>query len=203
MKPGIVNPNAAQVRSLQKERGIVLVTALLILVVLTLLSVSMFRTFGLSERIAGNTREKQRAFHAAQSAMQYAEWWLTQGNGSAGTTCSGLLTADGTTPTTQVCNNAMTAPQTAAVPWQTSSGASLGVAYTPPGMTVAAAGQAGAYAASARFYITPLGADPADSTGNSQLYQISAMSTGGNNVAASVVQSVYSIKTGVVDAGGL
>jgi type IV pilus assembly protein PilX len=200
MKPGIVNPNAAQVRSLQKERGIVLVTALLILVVLTLLSVSMFRTFGLSERIAGNTREKQRAFHAAQSAMQYAEWWLTQGNGSAGTTCSSLLTADGATPTTQVCNNAMTASQTAAVPWQTSSGTSLGVAYTPPGMTVAAAGQAGAYAASARFYITPLGAD---ATGLSQLYQISAMSTGGNSVAASVVQSVYAIKTGVVDAGGL
>ena len=44
-----------------RQRGMVLVTSLLLLVVVTLLAVSMFRSFGLDEKIAGNLREKQRA----------------------------------------------------------------------------------------------------------------------------------------------
>src|SRR5205807_8509264 len=42
-----------------RQRGMVLVTALLLLVVVTLLAVGMFRSFGLDEKIAGNVREKQ------------------------------------------------------------------------------------------------------------------------------------------------
>jgi len=36
----------------------------------------MFRGFGLEERITGNAREKQHAFYAAQTALQYAEQQL-------------------------------------------------------------------------------------------------------------------------------
>ena len=41
----------------------------------------MFRSFGLDEKIAGNMREKHRALTAAETAEQYAEWWLSNGNG--------------------------------------------------------------------------------------------------------------------------
>ena len=41
-----------------RERGMALISAILLLLVLTILSVGMFRSFGLQERIAGNTREK-------------------------------------------------------------------------------------------------------------------------------------------------
>ena len=182
------------------EKGIVLVSAMLILVVLTILSVSMFRNYGLQERIAGNTREKQRAFNVAQSALQYGEWWLAQGNGGAGSACTSLLDANATTPTTQICSNAMTSAQTAAVPWKSASAADFGVAYVPPNLTVASPGQVDAYSSAPRFYITPLGLDP---SGKLQLYQVSAMGYGGNSTAVTVVQSVYAIKSGVVDAGGL
>jgi len=40
------------------QRGMVLITALLLLIVVTILAVGMFRSFGLDEKIAGNTREK-------------------------------------------------------------------------------------------------------------------------------------------------
>ena len=64
------------------DRGYTLVVGLLLLVVLTLFAIGMFRSFGLQEKIAANTRDKQRALEAAQSALQYGEWWLGQGNGS-------------------------------------------------------------------------------------------------------------------------
>ena len=65
------------------QRGVALVTSLLLLVIITILALSMFRSFGTQERIAGNLREKERALHAADSAQQYAEWWLLQSNNTA------------------------------------------------------------------------------------------------------------------------
>jgi len=73
---------------------------MLVLLMLTSTRVAMFRSFGLQERIAGNTREKQHAFQAAQSALQFGEWWLIQGNANTGHCLLGALAA------TQVCSNA-------------------------------------------------------------------------------------------------
>ena len=64
------------------QRGLVLVTSLLLLVVVTILAIGMFRSFGLDEKIAGNVREKQRALHAAEGAQAYAEWWVSQAGGA-------------------------------------------------------------------------------------------------------------------------
>ena len=182
-----------------RERGIVLISALIVLVLMTILSISMFKSFGLQERIAGNTREKQRAFQAAQSTLKYGEQWLAQGNGGTGTPCSAILNANATPPTTQVCSNALSSSQTFSIPWQ-SGGADIGVQYTPPGMTVTTSGGVNTYAGTPRAYITALGQD---STGLAQLYQVTAMAYGGNANAVAVVQSVYAIKNGVIDVGGL
>ena len=186
-------------RNVRKEKGIVLVTALLILLVMTVLAVSMFRNYGLQERIAGNSREKQRAFHAAQSALQYGEYWLAQGNGGAGSACSTLLDANATPATIQICSNQLTASQIAAVPWKSASSADIGVSYAPPSFSVSTSGGTSTYAITPRLYISPLGLDP---SGLRELYSVSAMGYGGNATAVSVVQSVYSIKSGVIDAGG-
>ncbi|MBC7414173.1 MAG: pilus assembly protein PilX [Herminiimonas sp.] len=182
-----------------RQQGIVLVTALLILIVLTVLAVSMFRNYGLQERIAGNMREKQRAFHAAQTALQYGEYWLAQGNGGSGTACSTLLDANATTPTTQICSNALSATQVASVPWKSNANADIGVNYAPPSLTVSTVGGTSSYAITPRFYISPLGLDL---SGLREIYSVTAMGYGGNSTAVSVVQSVYSIKSGVIDAGG-
>ena len=64
----------------RRERGMALITGLLLLLVVTIIAMSMFRSFGMQEKIAGNTREKDRALNAAISAQQYAESWLLSGS---------------------------------------------------------------------------------------------------------------------------
>src|SRR5215468_12550182 len=79
------------------QQGMALVSSMLLLLIITILVVSMFRSFTIQEKIAGNVREKQRALHAAESAEQYAEWWLTFGNNLAAgaVTCgAGVLDAN-------------------------------------------------------------------------------------------------------------
>jgi len=181
------------------QQGIVLATALIILMVMSVLAVSMMRNFGSLERIADNTRDKQRAFNAAQNSLQYAEWWLTQGNGGAGAPCSGMLVATAA----QVCSNALVSTTASAtnaqlvdVPWKTSDGRALGVDYTPPNM--ATTGGADSYASGTRWYVTSLGVDP---TASLQLYQVSAMAYGGALTSVAVVQSVYGVRTNIINAG--
>lgn len=180
------------------HRGIVLISALLVLIVMSILAVSMFRNYGLQERIAGNMREKQRAFHAAQNALQFGEYWLSQGNGGAGAVCSGLVDANAAPSSIQICSNGLTPAQVQSVPWKDTSSADIGMSYAPPTLTVSTSGGTSSYAITPRFYITPLGLDP---SGLRELYSVAGMGYGGNSTAVSVVQSVYSIKSGVVDAG--
>ena len=115
-----------------KQRGLVLVTSLLMLVVVTLLAVAMFRSFGTDEKIAGNTREKHRALNAAETAEQAAEAWLANGNGVVAVNCTAVLIY----PASQICNSTM---QTANVdptvlPW------AAGVSYTAPMMVTGSTG---------------------------------------------------------------
>jgi len=79
-------------RTSARQRGMVLVVSMLLLVVVTLLAVAMFRSMGVGAKIAGNVREKQRALHAAESAEQYAVNWLSSN------------AANGTLPQPTVCN---------------------------------------------------------------------------------------------------
>ena len=58
------------------QQGMVLITTLLLLLVVTILALAMFRGVGMESRIAGNTLDKQRALQGAESAQQFAEQWL-------------------------------------------------------------------------------------------------------------------------------
>lgn len=169
-----------------------LVSAILILLVLTILSVGMFRSFGLQERIAGNTREKQRATHSAEAAQTYAEWWLSvnQGiNATTGSSCSSSTTLTAAT----VCTNALTS-FTATSSW------SVAPSYQPPNMNVGSAGSGSAgtadyYTQAPQYYITFLGSAPYNLTKNGgatiNAYQVDGMSYGGNTNTVSVVESTY------------
>ena len=176
------------------ERGFVLVVALLFLLVLTLLAVALFRSGGLQERIAGNTREKQRALEAAQSALQYGEWWLGQANRGTGANCNAVTSANVLTQM-QVCSNALTNPAT--LPW------AIRADYLPPSMTVSSGGGLSAngdinYQAQPGLYISYLGLS---ANGTAQLYQVTAFGYGGSATTAAVVQSTYQMTTSVKDLG--
>lgn len=187
-------------RTARSQSGIALITALIFLVVITIVGMTMFKGFLLQERIARNTREKQRAFQAAQSTLKYAEKWLNRGDGSNPGTCNSLVNADTAPDSVVICSNALTNAQLTSIPWTVSGTTTdLGYNHTPPGMTVQSGpGGVNTYAVIPRFYISPLGLDP---TGTQFLYQVSAMAQGASAASDVVVQSVYGVQSSVVDAG--
>ena len=177
------------------QRGVVLVSSLLLLLVVTIMALSMFRSFGIQEKIAGNMREKQRALQAAVTAEQFAEYWLTTptGTGTASTSCSTLM--DGTTGQGQICStqppNVLPDFATLPVPWQ------IGVTFTPTHMLIAGPGVQNTpvnptYASAPTFYISDLGPDASEP---GEVYQIDAVGYGGNSNTEAVVESTYAVST--------
>jgi len=59
--------------SLQTQAGVVLVVSLIILLLLTIIGLSAMQTTALEEKMAGNLRDKDLAFQAAESALRVAE----------------------------------------------------------------------------------------------------------------------------------
>lgn len=175
----------------------VLITSLLLLLILTMLALSMFRSYGVEERIAGNTRDKQRARSAAISAQQFAETWLSTNTPPLKTTCAGIVQSTGALP---ICDTAL-ADFTSPVPWAT------GVTYTQftsnvvnsvsnvvksSNATGDTAANAASYYASPMFYITDLGALPGCAAGG-EVYQIDALGYGGTASTVAVVESIYTV----------
>jgi len=177
-----------------EQRGIVLVSSLLLLLVVTIIALSMFRSFGIQEKIAGNMREKQRALQAAVSVQQYAEWWLSNnGSGTPSTPCSALLSAN--LNEGQICSNQLPViTSVTSVPW--GGTAPIGVTYTPPGMLVGSSTSSTilnpTYAAAPTFYISDMGAS-ADASIPGEIYQIDAVGYGGNSNTVAVVESTYAV----------
>jgi type IV pilus assembly protein PilX len=181
------------------QRGIVLVSSLLLLLVVTIIALSMFRSFGIQEKIAGNTREKQRALQAAMSAQQYAEWWLSSnGATSAPVACTTpLLNANLVQP--QICSNKL--PSVVAdvtqVPWGGTT-AKIGVTYTPTNMQISSTPNNTilnpSYYDAPTFYISDMGAS-FDPNIPGEIYQIDAVGYGGNANTVAVVESTYAVYT--------
>lgn len=59
-----------------KQRGSVLIISLLIMLVLTILGVSGMKTSLLEEKMAGNLRDSQLAFQAAEATLKQAEQYI-------------------------------------------------------------------------------------------------------------------------------
>jgi len=184
----------------RRERGVALIAALLILIVITILGMAMFRSYGLQQKIGGNTREKSRAFNAALASQDFAEWYLTSNNGAnstATTTCSGINAATVTTP--MVCSNPI--PTTVSQPdtW----GAAF--TYTPtPGSGPAfstTAGTQGSYSQVPQFYISYLGAAGTGTAyvaplgQNRTLFQVDAAGWAGTSQTVAVVESAYTVSS--------
>lgn len=169
-----------------KQGGMALVAALLLLLVLTMLGVGMFRSFGLQEHIAGNTRERQRALHAAAVAQSYGEWWLTSDKGANAQ--QGISCATGVATAPQICNQALVNP--VSVPWTTA------VSYIPTGMKTgtANAGFTDNYINPPNFYIQWVSGFYDKTSGASvNNYLVDASGYAGTTTAAAVVESSFTV----------
>jgi type IV pilus assembly protein PilX len=189
------------------QRGMVLISSLLMLLVVTILALAIFRNYGMEEKIAGNQREKERALHAAESAQQYAEWWLSSGLGTTTPIICDSVVAVTTPASGQVCANTLptivTNGNVANLPWQV-SGANVGVSYAPPNMIMNTAGGVNTYYQTPLFYISYLGLTASSTTSNYQLlYQVDAVGYGGSSNAVAVVESTYYVTSGVCNLGAI
>jgi type IV pilus assembly protein PilX len=188
--------NMQQFRPPARQLGLVMISALLLLLVATILAAAMFRSFGTQEKIAGNLREKERAMHAAVTAQQYAEWFLQSGQAPVAGVCNSLI--DSTAAV--VCSNALAANvianpalwpgQVRYLPPNPASSTSqqfMEVAPTTPGV--------GTYSSKPIFYIADLGpSNPPLPSG--EIFQIDAAASGGTADTVAVVESTYLIVAG-------
>ncbi len=185
------------------QRGVVLVASLLLLIVVTIMALSMFRSFGIGERIAGNMREKQRALQAAESAQVYAETWLIANATGASVNCAGPL--DANLGQGLICANTMPALELVGVvkatdpsTWKV-AGASVKTTYKPTGMITATVASVTnltnpTYFDKPGFYISDLGTS-GDPSIPGEIYQVDAYGYGGNSTTVAVVESTYAVYT--------
>ena len=176
-------------------RGFALITALLMLVILTLLGVSMMSGVSLQEKMSGNSREKTRAFEAAQAALQYAENTLFQ-IGFAPQPVSACAVY--TVPGTMVGQSVTVCPQSMPLnnPTQVSAGAwtsGQGISFTPAEIHVSTTGGSNVYFSSPQYYVQYAGTDVAS---GGAIYNIYAQASGGNESSVAVVHSVVLITNG-------
>jgi type IV pilus assembly protein PilX len=197
--------NTATIPVRHSQRGVVLVSSLLLLLVVTIMALSMFRSFGIQEKLAGNMREKQRALQAAVSAEQFAETWLiTNAATNAPVACGSVLNANAGLG--QICSNKLWVSDPTyltTLPWQIGA-AFVGVTYTPTGMNVGTASASNAIATYFRaptFYISDAGAS-ADPNVPGEVYQIDAVGYGGIGNTAAVVESTYAVYSSSSNRGG-
>jgi type IV pilus assembly protein PilX len=184
------------------QRGVVLVTSLLLLLVVTIMALSMFRSFGIQEKIAGNMREKQRALQAAESAQVYAEQWLISNSATVPVVCAGQVNAN--LGQGQICSNKLwtVVPNVAIVPWQILN-VNVGVTYLPTNMNVGAASASNpnSYFSVPSFYISDAGVS-ADPSVPGEVFQIDAVGYGGNGNTAAIVESTFAVYSSSSNRGG-
>ena len=182
----------------RRQRGIALIAAILVLLVVTILGMAMFRSYGLQQRLGGNTREKLGALAMAMAAQNFAEFSLTTNNGAnalATTNCSGNKTIAPGNPSGLefVCLNAIPSTVTQPDTW----GASF--TYQVPNVNTTA-GTAGSYAQYPQFYVTYLGSPNGtnvpviDQSGDIHvMYKVDAVGWGSTPQSVAVVESSFKV----------
>lgn len=186
------------------ESGYILVVSLVVMILLAIIALSLLGSNTIQELLAGNLSEKTRALQAANSALNYAEGWVTQ-NPSAGIAC----TAGTTSTIPVVCNINSPAPGTldpndlAVSITNDPTSSAIGTIFQPPGMTVSTSGGSNTVYQLPRYYIQYVGL-VADSAGTvtGSLYKITAAGYGGNANAVAIVQAYYRVYSQATDIMG-
>ncbi|WP_445366350.1 pilus assembly PilX family protein [Methylomonas sp. BW4-1] len=160
-----------------KQTGAVLVVALIMLMLLTIIGVTGTNVTSLEEKMAGNMRDRNLAFQAAESALQGGETWLN----THAYTCS--KAAGRFNPRDNDCNSATaeTSEVWDSISWDDNDS----VLYT---------GVLSNLSANPRYIIEDLGCLPAPAAcPGKHNYRITARATGGTADTIVMLQSIYQI----------
>lgn len=171
----------------QRQKGAVLVVGLLFLVMLTLIGVTAMSTGIMDERMAGNSRDFNLAFQAAEAALRDGELYIQKS----------ISPASGFSST---CANGLCQPPTNSIPWYTAinwssgsvtrtygsgtSATTLPAVASQPKYIIESLGQPGAVVGTS----IALGLKP-NPAGNA--YRVTARGVGGRAETQVFVQSIY------------
>lgn len=159
-----------------RQQGVVLITGLIFLVMMTLLGVTAMQMTVLEEKMAGNLRDENLAFQAAEAALREGELFLEQITLPAFDGANGLY-------------HHASHPAPDPIAWS---------GWTTSGRTTSANIQG--VASQPRYIIEQLVSIPMGSGGSiqqsatsltSNMYRVTARGVGGTETAVVVLQSVY------------
>lgn len=176
-----------------KQKGSVLILSLMILVVLTIIGVSSMSSSSLQERMAGNFRDREIAFQAAEMALAAAEDFVTSDINTANLDGDGLYT-NSNGPTSQ---NAFTGNGSSITNWWTDpdslvlgadTGTTIDEVRTQPRYTIEVRGEVGEDDGT-DINIGGYG----ESTGGGQItsFRVTARGTGKSDNTVVILQSNY------------
>lgn len=164
----------------KQQSGVVLLVSLIMLLLLTLIGVSGSQVTGLEEKMAGNMKDRNLAFQAAEAALAAGEAATA---GKPTITCPGAATGF-YMPMDADCNGtAETTPvwESAAFDWATDS-----IQYT---------GDLKDISADPRYIIEDMGVVDCKGSATGSLgcrnYRVTARATGGTENAVVILQSIY------------
>ena len=170
-----------------RQRGVVLIIALIILLALTLIGVSGMSTTSMQARMSANTRDRQIAFQAAEAALREGERYVQNNPMDASMFDSN-------------CTNGMCDCSSAAlgcVEYWTDSGLSVWTTAARHKTYTVNNGQLAAqpeYIIEYMGYVVPDGVSTINSNtgpGDPQMFRITALGTGQSPNAKVMLQSTY------------
>ena len=180
------------------QRGYVMVLSMLMLLIITVISISMAKSFFLEEGMSGNLREKTRALGAAQAALTYGEWYVANHQGYGVTCAAGQLT-NPTICTGPVTSNGVNASGNNSSLMNNAPLATYFLAPTSSYLNVNTAGGQDTFYAQPGIYIQFVGLDTSNSD---YIYRITAYGYGGSQGTVAVVQSTFMTLAAVKNLGG-
>ena len=140
MTPSITRP---------RQRGATLIILLVMLVVITLLTVSTVRTTTMGEKMAGNARDRNKAFQAAEAAVQSCLAMVDAGTYSGSVLTPVAPTASPPTPHWDVDGNWADSSPSSYEVTLSASPADIGL-FSNPRCIVEALGASGSYRVTGR-----------------------------------------------------
>lgn len=175
-----------------RQKGAVLVISLIMLLLLTLIGASSMQTSSLEEKMAGNIRDEDLAFQAAETALRLAEAVVATNHlafsvATNGTGSNGLYTTIGATLSDPL-GFWKTVDWSSSTAVATYSGGTLNNISSAPLYIIEELPTSGGNSTNSG------GSLEAGTAGSSQTiswYRITARGTGGSNNAVVIVQSIY------------
>lgn len=178
------------------QQGAVLVIGLLFLVMLTLIGVTAMSTTGLEQRMAGNSRDWQLSYEAAEAVLRDAEIDISSGrvSGETGADCS----TTGTSPNYDgLCHRDSTTPAWQWVNWSDSASNIYYILYGAKSGASSTSFTTG-YASKPRYIIDPQQAIVPGQTliidKKTYSYRISGVGYGGTSTAQVTLESTFNLQ---------